>query len=319
MSSASAAEMTVDPAGLRARAQALAAVRRWFDHHGYLEVPTPVLVPAPAMEAQLHAVSAGDGWLRTSPEFALKRVLAAGLPRIYEVGPCFRERERGRWHGREFTMLEWYRAGAELTDLMDEVEALVGVTCAALGVVAPASRHDTRPTAAGQWRRVGVRALFRACTGVDLAHATIGEISPDDETWSDAFFRRWVADVEPQLTGPTFVDDWPASQAALARTYTDGAFPTAGRFEVYLGGVELGNAFFELIDAAEQARRFGSSNAERIAFGEAPHPVDPAFVAAVGQMPRSAGIAVGVDRLVAAVSRWPGIAPGRVAVAEGAR
>jgi lysyl-tRNA synthetase class 2 len=309
----------MDPAGLRARAQALVAVRRWFDHQGYLEVPTPVWVPAPAMEAQLHAVPVGDGWLRTSPEFALKRVLASGLPRIYEIGPCFRDRERGRWHGREFTMLEWYRAGAELTDLMDEVEALVGAVCAALGVVAPASRHAVRPTAAGQWRRTGVRDLFRAATGVDLAVASVAEISPDDETWSDAFFRRWVADVEPQLTGPTFVDAWPASQAALARTYPDGPFPTAGRFEVYLGGVELGNAFFELIDAAEQARRFAEANAERAAAGEAPHPEDPAFVAAVGRMPRCAGIAVGFDRLVAAVSGWSGIAPGRVAGAGDAR
>ncbi|MEZ4236101.1 MAG: amino acid--tRNA ligase-related protein [Myxococcota bacterium] len=290
----------IDPAGLRARAAVLRAVRRTLDDRGYLEVPTPALVPSPAMEEFLHPVSAGGGFLRTSPEFALKRVLAAGLGRIYEIGPCFRDRERGDWHGREFTMLEWYRVGASLPDLMDEVEGVVAAAAAAVGATVPA------------WRRVTVRDLFRDVLGIDLAEAAASDLSDHDEPWDDAFARRWVTDIEPSLTGAVFVTDWPASQAALARVRTDGDWPVAGRFEAYLHGVELANAFHELGDPAEQRRRFLSANAARVAAGEAPHPVDEALVDAVGRMPPTCGIAVGLDRLVAALCGWPGIGPGRV-------
>jgi len=277
----------VHPAGLRARAAVLHALRSWFAAHGYLEVPTDTLVPSPAMEEHLYALAVADGFLRTSPEFALKRVLAAGLPRIYEIGPCMRDREAGPWHRREFTMCEWYRAGAELGDLMDEVEALVAAAATALG--------DSPP----RWRRTTVRAAFQQATGVDPARAAAEDLSGHDEPWDDAFLRRWVTDVEPTLTGAVFVSDWPASQAALSRVHSDGAWPTAQRFEGYLNGVELCNAFLELTDPAEQRRRFLVANVARAAAGEAPHPVDEALIEAVGRMPRSAGIALGVDRLVA--------------------
>jgi len=290
----------IDPAGLRARATVVRALRSWFDLRGYVEVTTPTLVPSPAMEATLYAVSAGDGWLRTSPEFALKRVVAAGLPRIYEIGPCFRARERGAWHGTEFTMLEWYRAGADLTDLMDEVEDLVAHAASAVGASIP------------EWRRDTVRAVFQEATGLDLALASASELSPADASWDDAFFRRWVNDVEPTLTGARFVTEWPASQAALAQVRTDGDWPIARRFEVFLGGLELANAFQELLDPTEQLRRFAASATERAAAGEEPHPVDRLFVDAVGRMPKTAGIALGVDRLVAALCGWDGIGRGRV-------
>lgn len=292
----------MNPAGLRARAAVLRALRHWFDEHLYLEVPTPALVASPAMESTLEGVPAADGWLRTSPEFALKRVVAAGLPRIYEIGPCFRADEHGRWHGREFTMLEWYRAGASLPDLMDEVEALVATAARALGVAPPT-----------RWERITVRDLFRRHTGLDLAHATPAQMSPDDPDDADhAFFRRWVNDVEPQLTHPTFVTEWPASQAALARVHERPEWPVACRFEVFLGGVELANAFLELTDADEQRRRFHASNAARAAEGRPPHPLDERFIAAVGRMPPTSGIALGVDRLVAALLGWDGIHAGRV-------
>lgn len=292
----------LSPDGLRARAVVLRAVRSWFDDHGYLEVPTPVLVPSPAMEPTLFAISAADGFLRTSPEFALKRVLAAGLPRIYEIGPCFRDREHGPWHGREFTMLEWYRAGASLADLMDEVEAIVAAAASALGVDAP-----------GPWTRRTVADLFVEHTGVDLTTARAADISPQDpDDWDGAFFRRWVSDVEPKLTSPTFVADWPASQAALAEVRALRPWPTACRFEAFLGGVELANAFLELGDADEQARRFTHANEHRARDAESPHPVDHDFVAAVGRIPPTAGIALGLDRLVAVLCRWRGLAPGRV-------
>jgi lysyl-tRNA synthetase class 2 len=288
-------------AGIRARAQVLHAVRGFFASRGYLEVLTPSLVPSPALEEHLFALSVADGFLRTSPEFALKKVLAAGLPRIYEIGPCWRDREQGRWHGREFFMLEWYRVGASLPDLMDEVEGVVDAAAASL------DRPSPRP-----WRRVTVRELFREVTGLDLASAAPDEISPvDPDSFDDAFFRRWVQDVEPAITGPTFISEWPASQSALAQVRDDGDWPVAQRFEVFLGGVELGNAFLELLDPREQLRRFLSANAAREWAGEAPHPVDHDLIDAVGRMPPTAGIAVGLDRLVAALMGWDGIAPGR--------
>ncbi len=287
------------PDGLRARARVLRAIRHWFDEHGYLEVPTPVLVRSGGMEEHLHPLACADGFLRTSPEFALKRVVAAGLPRIYEIGPCLRDRERGRWHGREFTMLEWYRVGAGLSDLMAEVEDLASVSAAALNVEDP-----------GPFERISIRDLFEA-DGVDLTRASPRDIA-DEDGWDDAFFRRWVERIEPGLTGAVIVEDWPASQAALAQVRDDGDWPVAQRFEVFLNGAELANAFLELTDASEQAHRFHASNALRAASDEAPNPVDTAFIEAVGRMPPTAGIALGVDRLVAALSGWDGIHPARV-------
>ncbi len=279
----------------------LRALRRWYAEHGYLEVPTPVLVPSPAMEEHLYPVGAQGGWLRTSPEFALKRVVAAGLGRIYEIGPCFRDREQGPWHGREFLMAEWYRAGAGLPELMDEVEALVAAAGEVLGVEAPS------------WRRVSVRQLFLERCGLDLATVDAATLHPrEPEDWDAAFFRRWLEEIEPSFTGGLLVEGWPASQAALAQVRDDGDWPVACRFEAYLHGVELANAFLELTDSVEQRARFRRSNLARARAGEAPHPVDEDFVRAVGRMPPTAGIAMGVDRLVAALSGWASIAPGRV-------
>ncbi len=274
---------------LRARGLVLRALRSWFDDHGYLECPTPARVPSPAMEPTLYALRCDGGYLRTSPEFALKRVVASGLPRVYEIGPCFRAEEKSPWHATEFLMLEWYRVGASLGDLMDEVEQLVNAAAAALG------REPVRG-----WTRVSVREAFEAVTGIDIAHASAAEISPDDpDDWDGAFFRRWVMDVEQKLPFPCFVHDWPASQCALARVHPDPEWPVALRFEAFLGGVELANAFDELIDSSEQARRFDKARAEQSGAGDAQHPVDEVFVDAVGRMPPTCGIALGVDRLVA--------------------
>lgn len=279
-------------AEIRARAAVLGAMRRWFDAHGYLEATTPVMVSSPAMEEHLHPVAAGTQWLRTSPEFALKRVVATGIGRVYEIGPCVRDREAGPWHRREFTMCEWYRTGAGLEDLMDEVESLVTACARALGAAAPS------------WERTSVREVFRQATGLDLVECSADDLSATPEPWDDAFLRRWVSDVEPTLTGARFVAEWPASQAALARIRTTGEWPTACRFEAYIDGIELANAFLELTDPAEQRRRFAAANTSRTAAGERPHVVDEDFVHAVGRMPRTAGIALGVDRLVASLSGW---------------
>ena len=288
----------MDREALRQRATLLTSVRRWFSDHAYLEVPTPVVVPSPALEASLMALEVKGAdrrgerrFLRTSPELALKPVLAAGLPRIVELGPCFRAEERGDWHRTEFWMCEWYRAGATLPDLMDEVEDLIATVARDLGVSQP-----------GPWRRVSVRDLFRESTGIELSTASAGDLSDHGEDWDTGFFRRWVDEVEPALSEPTFVEAWPASQAALATVRTDQEWAFAERFEVFLGGVELANAFQELRDAQVLRQRWAASN----------HPVDERFLAAVGRMPRSAGIALGLDRLLAVLCGWPGIRRGRV-------
>ena len=226
------------------------------------------------MEEHLHALAvptpAGPRYLHTSPEFALKRVLAAGLGRIYQLGPCFRLDEHGPHHRLEFTMLEWYRVGAGTAELMDEVESLLAAAAAAVDVPAP------------RFARVPTSALLPP------------DLSPDD------WFFRWVDTVEPALTAPTIVYDYPPWQAALARLHRDGA--AADRFEVYLGGLELANAFHEELDAAALRSRWAAGNARRRSRGHAPHPIDEAFLEAVDRMPRCAGIALGVDRLVMALT-----------------
>lgn len=257
---------------LRARAKILRAVRDRLHGWGYLEVHTPVLVPTAAIEEHLEAVPAGGAWLHTSPELAMKRVVAAGLPRIYQIAPCFREEELGCHHRREFTLLEWYRVGAGTEELIDEVQELVGVAAGAIGEPPPPFT---------------IRSAAKLLT------------EPDPLRW----FHQWVDRIEPTLNGAVIVRDYPAWQAALARIRGE----VADRFELYLGGLELANAFAEETDGAEIRERQAAANAARIRAGRAPHPVDEAFLAALDRMPRCAGIALGIDRLVMALTGAPDI------------
>lgn len=272
---------------LRARARIIRALREWLADEGYVEVEPPALVLGPALEATLEPVPAGDGWLHTSPEFALKRVLAAGLPRIYALGPCFRAEERGRHHNQEFTLLELYRTNAGYRDLPPIVRGLVGAAAAAIGQPPPVFAEAT------------VDALYRRWTS-----APPPSEGPDD----DAYFRAWVDQIEPHLTEPTFVLDFPARHAALAEVRGE----VAERVEAYLGGLELANGFSELRDPAELRARFLRSAEERRAAGRRPHPVDEGVIQASAQMPRCAGIAVGVDRLVMALTGAADIADVRI-------
>jgi elongation factor P--(R)-beta-lysine ligase len=286
----------LDAGALRSRSDLLWALRSWMREHGYMEMPTPVLVPATAVEEHLHPVRFGARQLRTSPEFALKRALAAGLHRVYELGPCMRAEEEGPWHAEQFLMLEWYRAGANLEALMDEVESLVDVAARALGQPCPTL-----------WTRTTVGALFEAHTGIDVHRSPPAELSSRDTSFSDAFCRRWVEDIEPALAGPMIIADWPESEAALSEIVHRGDVRVARRFEVFIDGVELANAYQELCDPEEHLARLAIVNRARVNAGREPHPSDPAFLAAVGRMPMSAGIAVGVDRLQAALCGQPGI------------
>lgn len=274
----------LDPGLLRQRAALLHALRTWLRRHGYLEVDVPVRVRSPALEEHLEAFQVGEMWLHTSPEFALKRVLASGLPRIYSLGPCFRDEEHGPHHSAEFTMLEWYRVGTDYRGIAADLEALCRSAGAALGVAVPAFAHLT-------WAQAWA---------AHVPHAV-----PDNAI---EVFRSWVHHVEPALVAPTVVWDYPADQAAFA-TVRDGI---AERFELYWRGIELGNAFTELRDPSELRDRWAACNAARDAAGRPPYPIDERLVSAVGSHGPAGGIAVGVDRLFQALLGLSDIHQGRV-------
>ncbi|MBK9070282.1 MAG: EF-P lysine aminoacylase GenX [Myxococcales bacterium] len=305
------------------RAGMMRALRGFFEERDFLEVETPVLVPTPGLEVHLKAVGADGGYLITSPEYQMKRLLVGGLERIYQVCKCFRAGEEGRHHSSEFTMLEWYRAGAELDEIVADTEALVAhVATAAHGrpVVHVAGRaFDVTPPwprmtvaqAMAQFAGIELKAGEPAATlaarvraaGVDLGTAT---------AWDDVFFTAWVERVDPALAAlphPIIVEAWPVELAALARRIP-GAPHLAERFEAYIGGLELCNAFGELTDPVEQRARFELDLAQRRARGFAEYPIDEAFLAALAEgMPAASGIALGVDRLAMLLcdSEMPGV------------
>ena len=297
---------------LQARAAALAAVRRFFAERDFVEVETPLLVPSPGLEIHLEAVAAGGGYLITSPEYQMKRLLAAGFERIYQVCKCFRAGEHGPHHAAEFTMLEWYRGFAELDDIVRDTEALVAAVVTAI-TGAPVARVGERSIPiAPPWVRLTVREAMRRWAGVEvvgdepadeLARAVRGAgiAIADGTAWDDAFFAAFLARVEPALAAldrPVILEDWPAPLAALARA-KPGDPRTALRFEAYVGGLELANAFGELTDPVEQRARFAHDQATRRARGKPVYPIDERLLAALAEgLPPSAGIALGVDRLI---------------------
>lgn len=230
------------------------------------------MVKSPALEEHLFAPSVEGAFLHTSPEFSLKRVLAKGLPRVYSICPCFRKEEWGPLHTEEFTMVEWYRAGCGYWEIMVEVEELVRSLATVLCV----------PTDARPFQRLSYAEAF---------HRFTASPPPCDEVEA---MRVWINDIEPRLIEPTFVYDYPSNQAAFATVRGE----IAERFELYMNGVELANAFTELLDSTELRRRWESNNAARKASGQEPHPIDERVVAAVATHPRAGGVAVGFDRLL---------------------
>ncbi len=274
----------LDPGLLRQRAVLLHALRSWLHAHGFLEIEVPVRVRSPALEEHLEAFPVAGLWLHTSPEFALKRVLASGLPRIYSLGPCFRDDEHGPHHGAEFTMLEWYRVGTDYRGIAEDLEALCRVAGTALGTEVPPFGHMTWTEA---WER-------------HVPHSV-----PTDPV---EVFRAWVHHVEPALTDPTVIWDFPSDQAAFA-TVRDGI---SERFELYWRGVELANAFTELRDPQELEARWAACNAARIAADRPPYPVDERLLSAVATHGPAGGIAVGLDRLFMVLMDLPDIHQGRV-------
>ena len=307
---------------MEVRARIISAIRGFFDARGYLEVETPIMVAKPGMEPHLDPFrttvvdphgNAYPAALITSPEYAMKKLLVAGFSRIYQIVKCFRNGEafRGR-HNPEFTMIEWYRAQADYADIMDETEALVKeVARTAVGSTAILWREKKieldRP-----WQRLSVREAMQTYASVDLdraleekgilldAAAKLGHVLDADVSWDDAFFLVFLNAVEPQLglDQPTFLYEYPVSMAALSKASSrDPRY--AERFELYVGGLEIANAFTELTDAAEQRARLQEERALRLSLGRFDHGVDEDFLSALEEgMPEAGGIALGIDRLV---------------------
>lgn len=303
-------------AALRLRARLNALLREFFATRGVIEVETPVLSRAGNTEPNIasfhldfHGPLQGGPprrWLRTSPEFPLKRLLAEGFGDCYELGRVFRDGEAGGRHNPEFTMLEWYRVGWDHHRLADETVALVAAALALVGR-APASV-----------RQVDFATLYREAFGFDPHAAPIDvlraplagiEIDPDGLTRDDWLDLLMTHHLQPCFAADaiTVVRDWPATQAALARV-RPGTPPVAERFELYLGPLEVANGYHELNDASEQRVRFERDHARRAARGDVLPPVDEALLAALPSMPDCAGVALGVDRLLMALLGTPRIA-----------
>ena len=274
---------------LQQRACILQGIRQFFIGKGYLEVETPHRIPTPAPESHIDAIASGSWFLHTSPELAMKRMMAAGYEKIFQICRCWREKERGSLHLPEFTLLEWYRAGGEYHSLMEECEELIRFVATAIGLGEKLIFSGREIDLSDPWERISVKEAFRCYTKTSMTDALKGNL----------FDEIMVQDIEPRLglIKPTFIYDYPAERGALARLKQED--PTvAERFELYINGLELANGFSELVDSEEQRRRFHMENANRHSFGKPIYSMPDKFLAELDHMPPSAGIALGVDRLV---------------------
>ena len=308
---------------LLARGTVKRALRGWFEGHGFTEVECGALAVSPGNEAHLHAfetqalTTGGEArtlYLHTSPEFAAKKLLAAGETKIFDFARVFRNRERGPLHAPEFTMLEWYRARETYDAVIADTLALVRLAADTTGIAHFSFRGricDPRAEA----ERLTVADAFQRHAGIDL-FATLGRagegdraaLAPaarmagiavaDDDTWSDIFSKVLVAKIEPALGNgrPTVLYEYPRCEAALARA-SEADLRVAERFELYACGVELANGFGELIDPFEQRKRFEQEMAEKERVYGTRYPIDEEFLVALAHMPPSSGVALGFDRL----------------------
>lgn len=285
---------------LRRRAQVLRAVRATLEERGFVEVETPVRIPAPANEPHIDAPPSGRAFLRASPELQMKRLLCAGHSRLYQIGPCFRAGERGERHNPEFTMLEWYRADAGSEDVLRDFEAILTGAARALHGETRFRRGPRTLDVAAPWVEWTVRDAFRRFAGWD----------PVEAFDLERFDLDLALKVEPALPRerPCLLREYPAPAAALARLLP-GDPRVADRWEAYLDGLELCNAFGELTDADEQRARFEAAAVKRRADGAVAYPLDEEFLEALHRgMPPSGGAALGIDRLCMALLDCPDIA-----------
>ncbi len=328
-------------AASRARQALYREIRGWFEQEGFDEIETPLLVPAPGMEPHVECFrtrfipemgAAGPErplWLHASPEFAMKRMLADGWERIFQITKVFRNGEIAQSHNPEFTMLEFYRvlraekerAGRGYGPILIDLEEIgVRGALAIAGserIVVEGTEIDMRPP----WDRLTVREAFATRAGIDLpmdgdaellrARARERGFDPPAscESFDDLFFSIFLTSIEPSLgwPRPTFLVDWPASMAALAKLRSDEPH-VAERFELYVAGRELANGYYELNDETEQRRRLVAEQELRRSLGREVYPLDERFIEAVGRMPSAAGVAVGLDRLLMVLGGYESIA-----------
>jgi elongation factor P--(R)-beta-lysine ligase len=300
-------------AAARARQSFYASLRDSLGRLGYLEVETPCLVPAPGMELHITAFETGFVpetdvgrpralYLHTSPEYAMKRLLAEGSGPVFQLCKVFRNGEVSRTHNPEFTMLEFYRPQSDMQGAMADLETALAAADAALG----ASGFFARTP----YQRLTVREAVRRAVDLDLslcsdarslgaAARRVGIEARESDSFEDVFFRLFLERVEPGLgrQRPTYLTEYPAAMASLARLKPSDP-SVAERFELYAHGLELANGFSELTDAVEQRRRLLEEQAQRLAAGRPVYPLDEPFLEAVGSMPASGGVAVGLDRLL---------------------
>jgi lysyl-tRNA synthetase class 2 len=274
---------------LRRRTEVLHSARCFFRERGYLEVETPVRVPVPLPELHIEPVASEDWVLQPSPEICMKRLLAAGCEKIFQVCKCFRKAERGRRHLPEMTMLEWYAVREDYNDLMATTEQLIRHIADGLGMAGVISYQGQRIDLTPPWERLTVAEAFARRAGISAAGAAA----------EGRFDEIMALDIEPHLgkARPVFLTDYPAEKASLARLKPTNS-SVAERFELYIGGLELCNGFSELNDPAEQRRRFEAEQRVMQAAGKRVFPLPEKFLDALARMPPCAGNAFGIDRLV---------------------
>jgi lysyl-tRNA synthetase class 2 len=311
---------------LEKRARVLRALRGYFDTQGFLEVSTPALQISPGLEPHLNAFrtelldpshkESQTRYLHTSPEFSMKKLLSAGLEKIYQVGPVYRNRERSHTHHPEFHMLEWYRKGASYTELMDDCERLLQACALSAGVNSSLNWRQVKADPFQRFERLTVQEAFQRYAQTDIlstiedAHEPqakalleqcrkLGLHHSANDSWEDLFFRIFLEKIEPNLgVGvPTILYDYPVSMAALSRP-KPGAEHLAERFELYVCGLELANAFGELTNPQTQRLRFEADMEKKQQLYGERYPIDEDFLAALEIFPESSGIALGFDRLV---------------------
>lgn len=279
---------------LRLRAALIDGIRRFFVEHDFLEIDTPARIPAPAPEEHIEAVASGAWFLQTSPELCMKRLLAAGYPRIFQICKCFRANERGNLHLPEFTMLEWYVAQFNYLQLMDQCESLLCAVFTDMGPVPFVTWREHTICLTPPWERITVAAAFEKYAPVELQKAL--------ET--HCFDEIMVEYVEPRLgiRQPAFLYDYPAPLSALARLKKEDA-RFGERFELYIGGLELANGFSELTDASEQRKRLMEAQQARAQKNWSRYEMPEKFLQALPNMPEAAGIALGIDRLAMLITQ----------------
>lgn len=311
---------------LRLRSLVLAGIRAFFQERGFLEIDAPALVPLPGMEPHLDPMRVQPGlggrgetvfYLHTSPEYCMKKMLSAGLERIYYLGHVFRAGELSQTHNPEFTLLEWYRAGEDYRSGMADCEELVGYLAGLLGRGKEILGTSSGALSLGlPWPRIEVGEVMREHAGMDLEKVSSLEQLVDlarskgykevdaSWPWEDVFYKIFLQEVEPRLPKhkPFFLVDYPLEMASLARR-KPGAPRWAERFELYAGALELANGFSELTDSLEQEKRLLAERKQRKEMGKKAFPLDHSFLEALRQgMPEATGVALGVDRLIMLLS-----------------